>query len=194
MGLQDDWSRLALWHTSTPQYFQILPSPPGTKTSALRCCWSIPRCFWKHLQRWRCIQDTMVSDLQESHGLENVRDLNRSAGLYKRSWDLWTVGWETSLLVSYSHHSGSWGPMGISHFFNHSHLCYNPMNILLHSNMKCIIDLMLCIHTYDQFGRWWYSSRVGGASSDGNWVNFAMNLEAVIMLEGRCTWWEAMIK
>jgi len=48
--------------TSASKYFQMLPAPPGALQSALRLCTSILTCFWKHLQRWRCIQDAMRFD------------------------------------------------------------------------------------------------------------------------------------
>jgi hypothetical protein len=49
--------------TSASKYFQILPGPPGARHSAVRLCQSILRCFRKHLQLWRCIQDTLICDL-----------------------------------------------------------------------------------------------------------------------------------
>jgi len=44
--------------TSTSIYFKMLPDSPRSKQCALRLCKSMLRCSWKHLQLWRCIQDT----------------------------------------------------------------------------------------------------------------------------------------
>ena len=48
--------------TSTSKYFQMLPAPPGALQCVLRLYKSILRCFCKHLQLWRCIQDTTRFD------------------------------------------------------------------------------------------------------------------------------------
>jgi hypothetical protein len=41
----------------TLKYLQTPPDYPGAKQSTLTLCESFFRCFWKHLQLWRSIQD-----------------------------------------------------------------------------------------------------------------------------------------
>jgi hypothetical protein len=71
--------------TSAPEYFQMLPGPPGAKQRALRLYKSVLRCSWKHLQLWRGIQDATRFDLWNSQILEKVRPLRRSPGDFESS-------------------------------------------------------------------------------------------------------------
>jgi len=71
-----------------PKYFQILPGPSAGKHSALRFCNTFLRCYRKHLQWWRCIQDAIRFDLYNSPILKQLSPLHRSAEDFKTSWDL----------------------------------------------------------------------------------------------------------
>ena len=82
--------------TSASKYFQMLPDPPGAKQSALRLCKSILRCSWKYLKLWRCLQDAMRFNLQNSQILELLRPLRRSAEDFEGSWDCCAALQDTS--------------------------------------------------------------------------------------------------
>ena len=71
---------LTLAFTSASIYLQMLPGPPGALQSGLRLCKSILRCFWKHLQLWMCIQDTMRFEYWDIQILMQQRQLCSSAG------------------------------------------------------------------------------------------------------------------
>jgi len=74
--------------TSILNLFQMIPDHSGDKQSAPRLCKSIPMYCWKYLQLWRCIQDAMRFDLQNSPILELLRPLRRSPGDFESNWDL----------------------------------------------------------------------------------------------------------
>jgi hypothetical protein len=73
--LPDTWGDLS----SASEYFQMLPDAPGAKQSAFRLCKSILRCFWKHMQLWRSIQDTPLRRVK-----------------FWSSWDLCADLWDNS--------------------------------------------------------------------------------------------------
>jgi len=75
-------------------YFEMLPNPLGAKQSAPRLCKSIPRCSWKHLQLWGCIQDATKSDIYDILILWQLRPQSGSAGDFESRWDLCTALWD----------------------------------------------------------------------------------------------------
>jgi len=83
-------------HTSASKYFQMLAAPLGLLQGDLRLRKSIHRCSWKHLQRWRWIQDATRFDDWNIEILELLTPLCRSAGDFKSSWDHSTGLQETS--------------------------------------------------------------------------------------------------
>jgi len=83
--------------TSAAKYLQMLPAPPGALQCALGLCKSIPRCSWKHLQLWRCIQDATRLTIRIVKfwscwnlctGLQGTsRSTETSAQLCRRLWE-----------------------------------------------------------------------------------------------------------
>jgi len=58
---------------SASKYCHMLQTPPGALQSALRLCKSILTCSWKHLQCWRCIQDSARFYYYDGQILELLR-------------------------------------------------------------------------------------------------------------------------
>jgi hypothetical protein len=49
--------------TGASNYLEVLPGFAEAKQSAIRLCKSTVRCFWKHMQLWKCIEDALRLDL-----------------------------------------------------------------------------------------------------------------------------------
>jgi len=130
--------------TSASKYFHTLPDHPGDKQSALRLCKSIPRCSWKHLQLWRCIQEdpSRIVKFRSSWDLcADLRKTSREGETAVQLCGVLRVGprplrSSAGAMIQYSHNSGSY--ISTRHFvLSYSSLLQSQDS--LHHTMACII-------------------------------------------------------
>jgi len=118
--------------TSLSYPFQLLTDPPGPLQSALRLCKRIPRCYWKHLQVWMCIQDTTRVDYKDSQIVEWLRPPH----------------WSGGDLVPSLQPCSSQNSICTNHVAYHIHLCYS------HKICYLILwqALFMSLYIYSSFG------------------------------------------
>jgi hypothetical protein len=166
----------------------MLPRPPGAMQSALRLWKSILQCGWKHPQLWRCIQDALRLDLEDSQILEQRRLREKRATLVQLCARLSAVFSQRWLLGFHNHNV----------FVYQIHLC---LSYKIHYIFWHVLPIKVSLYIYIQ--RMWLQTvlecsrwstcrlwlrELTDAFGGHDRVNWEIYLVAAMKWVWRCTW------